>query len=522
MFLLLMISDYLRKMGHGMEYISTKERKIISDILARFLQCTRNVEIYSYNLENPFDDLYLQSSFHRINEEQSETSNQLIGQVVCIYDDKSELTHEVVEKYRDNNYLVILHEDISKQSENKKEEEVIRRIAFDGLALFKNTKYRKDTFKVLAIVHVYNEEDVVRKVTEYLLTQGLDVYLVDNWSSDSSYSIITDLVREHEGKVFCERFPQEGPTDYYDWYHQLQRSEELSYQLDYDWYIHYDADEYRISPWKDVTLRDAIHYIDSLGFNLIENTVIDFKITEKNDESIFMKDTWFDFGHRATHFEQIKTWKKCSFVDLKSSGGHAARVENPKIFPLKFLNRHYPLRSYGQAQKKIFVDRRPRFEKENKERGWHGHYNAIENASDIILAREVLQKWGKDTFDTLYVQLFTGVGIEIIGEKKEADFDIDIIDREGAEIVLYGAGAYGRQLYAAINEKNRILHWVDKDYRRIPAMQGRIIESPKVINTNKDIILIAVKNENVARDIEEELIQRGILRERIVWKKVRK
>lgn len=506
-----------------MEYISRKEQKTVSDILSRFLQCTRNDNVYSYNMANPFFDKHLNGHFRRIDGERGKGLNLPEGQVICIYDDKEDSTGKIIERYKKNNYLIILHEEKARPAKEADVENLVRKISFEGLARFEKNEHEKKQFKVLAIVHVYNEEDVIRNLTEYLLTQGIDVYLIDNWSSDSSYSIIGELVSEHAGKVFCERFPITGPVDYFDCYHQLQRSEELSYQLDYDWYIHYDADEYRISPWRDVTLRDAIYYIDSLGYNLIENTVIDFKVTDKSNDSIFMKDVWFDFGHRAAHFKQIKTWKKCDCIDIKTTGGHIAKVENPRIFPLKILNRHYPLRSYNHAQKKIFTDRKPRFAKEKQERGWHGHYDSISSVNNLISDKKGLIKWEKDTFDALYVQLFTGVGIEIYDEKKETDYEIATIEQGEKGVCLYGAGAIGQLLYGSINERYDVLHWVDKNYLNIPAMEGRVIENPDVICSDDDsIIWIAVQKEETARAIEKELMQRGIGRERIVWKQIRR
>jgi hypothetical protein len=370
---------------------------------------------------------------------------------------------------------------------------------------------------VLAIIHVFNEADVIKKTTEYLLGQGVDVFLVDNWSTDDSYEIIQKLAYDYKGRVFCRRFPEDGPTDYYDWYHQLKLTENISREADYSWYIHYDADEYRIPPWKNVTLREAIYYIDSLGYNVIENTVIDFKVTEDNGESIFMKDTWFDFGHRPSHFEQSKTWKKCNSIDLKSSGGHIARVDNPRIFPLKFLNRHYPLRSLEHGKKKIFTDRKPRFVVENQKRGWHVHYNKIVNAEDIIASKDTLLLWNENTFEEYYIQLFTGCGIEV--ERKIKPLCIEALGLDaGKPVSIYGAGRRGKALYDCLADKYIIDAWVDRDYARIEPMRGRYIEKPDVLMHSQSQIVIAIKKEEIAMQIRSELLSMGISDRRIIWK----
>ena len=106
----------------------------------------------------------------------------------------------------------------------------------------------------------------------------------------------------------------------------------------YDWYTHYDADEIRISPIKGMTLQEYISYVDKLGYNAIENTVIDFRIVNSTKgKNIFNDDTYFEFGRRSGHFVQVKTYKRNINMDLASSGGHNCMFEGRKLFPLKIL-----------------------------------------------------------------------------------------------------------------------------------------------------------------------------------------
>lgn len=397
-----------------------------------------------------------------------------------------------------------------------------KRILMDGSVL-KNIKFYKspDDFKVLAVIHLYNEVDIIKKTTEYLLSEGIDVYLVDNWSEDGSFEVIQHLAEINPHRIFIERFPQKHKTDYYDWYHQLERTEQISKELNYDWFIHYDADEMRISPWTGVSLKDTIYRIDQLGFNLIENTVIEFKLTHTFCNSIFMEDVWFDFGHRKGHFEQIKSWKKDNSIDLKNSGGHKAVIDNPRIFPLKILNRHYPLRSVKQAEKKIFYDRKPRFLKEKKERGWHGHYDTILKISDFIHDEKNLIKWDKYTFEEYYIPLFTGAGIYVENEDEGCfmeDYKIEI----GSNIALYGAGKLGIFLFKLLNAKFNIVCWVDSNYKRISYVQGMQIQSPEKLKyVDVEKIIIAVEKEQLADEIRQNILCYGIGKDKILWNPIK-
>ncbi len=502
-----------------MSEFSKKEQKLLLELLSRFMQCTRNEKIYLYKLENPFDDKYLK---HNIYDIYDTDMDNLSGQVICIYDDGTDdEIGEVIRKYEQLNYIILISNSTKWDGYSLDFINSSRKISFLGKTQFDKTKIIPKDFSVLAIIHLFNEADVIEKTTNYLLAQGVDVYLVDNWSTDESSELVVKLSKENPNRVFYEKFPQEGKTKFYEWYNQLERTEEISKKLNYDWYIHYDADEYRMSPWKNVTLREALFYIDSLGYNEVENTVVDFKITKKSATSIFMTDTWFDFGHRPAHFEQTKTWKKCLSIDLKSSGGHIAKIDEPKIFPLKILNRHYPLRSFAHACKKIFDDRKPRFAKENKERGWHGHYNSMVANDDVISSIDNLILWNSNTNRELYVPLFTGCGIEV--EKNEFEFVVDSFSIQKDEhINIYGAGKVGQFMYKKLAAEFYIEHWVDGNFERIAPMYGRIIENPKTINNGTGKIIIAIESESVATEVKEMLIKNDIDKERILWNQVKK
>jgi len=133
--------------------------------------------------------------------------------------------------------------------------------------------------KILAIMHVYNEIDFIQESIEHLLNQNIDIIVLDNWSNDGTYEKILELKKKYSQALYIERFPNES-TFYYEWENQLKKTEEISRTYDYDWFIHYDSDEIRLSPWQDITLRQAISFIDYLGYNTIDFTVLDFRPTE--------------------------------------------------------------------------------------------------------------------------------------------------------------------------------------------------------------------------------------------------
>lgn len=360
---------------------------------------------------------------------------------------------------------------------------------------------------VLAIIHTYNEADIIERVVKHLLFQGIDVYLCDNWSKDGTYEVIQKICQENPFRVFSERFPKDinEVDNQFHWYKQLKRTEELTRELNYDWYIHYDADEIRISPWKNVTLRKAISYIDYLGYNGIENTVIDFRMTDQSDNT-FPDGEYFDFRHIPSWINHLKTWKKNNEIDIKSTGGHRAIYKDQKIFPLHILNKHYSMRNFQQAKRKIFFDRKPRFSYEKNVLGWHGHYENYKELDDLFFEKSNLYKWNNETFDKLYLQLFMEIGIK--WDDIPARWDIPLI--RNRKIGIYGAGNAGRAAYLYLCNDNDINIWVDRDYEYFPRIFCMEINNPLNINTDLvDVVVVAIIDQNVQHEIKKYLNKCG-------------
>ena len=270
--------------------------------------------------------------------------------------------------------------------------------------------------KILAIINSYNEKDMIIETIFHLLGQGIDVCFVDNHSNDGTYELVESVFKKNK-KVFIRKSDNYGES--YEWYKLLKNSEKISHKFskEYDWFMHHDSDELRYSPLQDVSLQEMISFVDTLGYNAIDFTVIDFRFTKSNEniqneyESKLLS---FEFGRRAGHFQQIKCWKYTKDIKLADSGGHNAEFKNRRIYPLKFLLKHYPLRNITQAKKKIFTDRGKRIHKEKNEKGWHAHYDQfISNNAEIEFKDYSLIRWQKNIFDSEFlVERISGIGIE--------------------------------------------------------------------------------------------------------------
>ena len=106
-----------------------------------------------------------------------------------------------------------------------------------------------------------------------------------------------------------------------------------------------------------------------------------------------------------------------------------------------------------------------------------------------------------------------------VGQKKNLYKFPEKINENYNSIVVYGAGKVGQD-FASYIGKSEDLHlagWVDKRaalYRN----QGMDIGMPDELqHLTYDVILIAVANQSVAKEIEKELMVAGIEQERMYW-----
>ncbi len=155
------------------------------------------------------------------------------------------------------------------------------------------------SFSVIAVMTAYNEEDVIGPSIEALLNGGIGVHLIDNWSTDRTYEIAEGFLGR--GLVGLERYP-EAPTSIYDWTGLLKRVEVVSSRMRSDWCIHHDADERRMGPWPNQSLRDALWTAQRSGFNAVDHTVLSFRpvdggfVPGTDYEEYFR---YFEFGYDA-------------------------------------------------------------------------------------------------------------------------------------------------------------------------------------------------------------------------------
>ena len=252
---------------------------------------------------------------------------------------------------------------------------------------------------VIAIIAAFNEADIIGPALTHLIEEGISAYVIDNHSSDETAAIAARFAGR--GVIGIESFPKSSDRrpERFDWRELLRRKEALARELNGDWFIHHDADEFRESPWPGVRLVDAIARVDAAGYNAVDFELLNFRPTDDS----FVPGTdprpvirMYERGDEWDRL-QIKCWKKTSEpVDLASSGGHDAQFANRRVFPLRFVLRHYPVRGQAHGMRKVFSERRARLNPDERALGWHVQYEAVNAPHDFIASASELTEYDAD------------------------------------------------------------------------------------------------------------------------------
>jgi hypothetical protein len=227
------------------------------------------------------------------------------------------------------------------------------------------------SFRVAAIVHAYNEVDILEEVVRHLVEQGLEVHLFDNWSNDGSWELAQQLAQQGM-LAHLDRIPAQ-PTTTYEWLSQLRHKAQYAATLKADWILHTDADEFRFGPWPEVRLLDALNFVDALGYNAVDFSHLLFSFVQGQEQTQppYLEHLRY---FRPDQILKLNAWKNQNQpVDLVTTGGHECKFPGRRVFPIRFLLRHYSLRNLAQARKKMIYDRLPRLKREELALGMHDH-----------------------------------------------------------------------------------------------------------------------------------------------------
>lgn len=248
--------------------------------------------------------------------------------------------------------------------------------------------------KIVGMIPVYNESDIIESNIEHLVSQGIDLVILDNASTDGSYEICSRYVGK--GVISLEKLE----TERYELGLLLERIYRMALAHKPDWVLLSDADTFLESPYCKLTLKGAIESDDHNGHNLIRFNNFEFWPTERDRNS-----SESDVRKRIRYYTwnddlQFRCWKVYPDTEVVPGGGHYPKFQNNvkiALCPTKYALRHYRVRSYQHGLRKIFDERLPRYSKMERSKGWHLHYDKFgRDESFFIIDSRNLNKYEDD------------------------------------------------------------------------------------------------------------------------------
>ncbi|MGA2270322.1 MAG: glycosyltransferase family 2 protein [Bryobacteraceae bacterium] len=239
---------------------------------------------------------------------------------------------------------------------------------------------------------VRNEADILPWTIQHLVDQGVEVYVIDNWSTDGSWEMLSWL--PISGR---ERFPSSGPEDRYNCLSMLHRVDEVAAASKADWCIFHDADEIRRSPRPGETIVRGLQRVEAEGYNAINHNLYLFRAID--DDYIGDPERHFSYYTR-THVDcglnHVKAWKNTGRLTglgtRAAGGGHAFGFAGMTVHPQKWVLKHYPIRGQRHGARKM-AERLSRWNLEERSWGWHVQYKGLSPGSNFLHDPNTLQCW---------------------------------------------------------------------------------------------------------------------------------
>ncbi|MCK4668378.1 glycosyltransferase family 2 protein [Candidatus Dependentiae bacterium] len=202
--------------------------------------------------------------------------------------------------------------------------------------------------KVIALLCTFNEEYFIKAALENLFNNNILVYLIDNESIDETVNIAQKYM--NDGLLGIETLPR--GIDY-NLLTVLERKTTLVNELEADWFIHADTDEFLFPLSSAETLRDALGKVDQENYNAVNFYDYTFFPTKEKPEHFHNNFQETMLWYRAVvprEFNKIIAWKKqLERVEIIC---HNIYFSNLKIYPENFILKHYPILSLSHALKK--------------------------------------------------------------------------------------------------------------------------------------------------------------------------
>jgi glycosyltransferase involved in cell wall biosynthesis len=224
--------------------------------------------------------------------------------------------------------------------------------------------------RIVALLAARNEDFYLERCLEHLFQQGIETCVIDNGSTDRTRQIAKRFLARGVFRIEDLQYP-----GFFDLVGQLRHKERLAAEIEADWFIHHDADEIREAPRPFATLREGVEAADTAGYSAIdfdEFVFVPTSLHERFENRDYVAAMRYYYFYKPCELHRVNVWKRIgNRIDLADSGGHQVQFNGQRIYPHKFILRHYIALSEDHARRK-YGHERIYSQAEVDTRGWHG------------------------------------------------------------------------------------------------------------------------------------------------------
>lgn len=373
---------------------------------------------------------------------------------------------------------------------------------------------------VSIIVPIYNVKDYLSECIESIINQtykNIEIILVDDGSTDGSsqicdkYKEIDDRIivihQENKGLVLTRKAGMNvasgeyiGFVDGDDYIENNMYEELLKYMLEeradiiHSAYIRNEyKSEKKIIGYDKCIINTKLEHENFLDAVLLCNTKIPPSICFKLFKKELFKKCYSDVNNESSYGEDL--------ICLIS-----AIMNNCKILVIEEAFYHYRKRENSITQQYNNAIKREYILCENVKRILikHDWFKKKESAYYIFVKKHMMCGVENDSINPFKIQKYIFPEPEIIQNKK---------------VIIYGAGSVGRSYYSQISryKTSDIVAWVDKKPEKYNYEYIKVENINILLNKKFDIIIIAVLNKNIVKEIYNELISKNVEKNKIIW-----
>jgi hypothetical protein len=211
-----------------------------------------------------------------------------------------------------------------------------------------------------AVVACRNEADLLGQHLPIWISEGLEIVVIDHSSTDTTHAVAEAHLGA--GVLAVKTMPWLG---HFSLDQQLAAKAAVIEQLDHDWVIHIDADEWLHSSRNDETLQGALSRLAAAGANAVNFEEFVFLPIGPNRSA----EHYYFFEPASQRL--IRAWdRRCGFSN-QGQGGH--RLSSSNNTPLhvaeeSLVLRHQIVHNQRQARQK-YLQRQ--FNPQELQKGWH-------------------------------------------------------------------------------------------------------------------------------------------------------